>query len=83
MLAALCVACVASVAQACPMCKEAIAADSGGGDLISGYFWSIVFMMSMPFALIGTFGLYAYLQVRKARNAMTDETTSDSPEQPE
>lgn len=65
-------------AQACPMCKEALSSNPNSGDVISGYFWSILFMMSMPFAIIGSFGLYAYLQVRKARLAseITDETQS-------
>lgn len=63
-------------ATACPMCKEALASGSDGGDIISGYFWSILFMMCMPFALIGSFGLYAYLQVRKARNATAQESVN-------
>ncbi len=60
---------VGQSAQACPMCKEALSSGSNSGDVVSGYFWSILFMMSMPFAIIGSFGLYAYLQVRKARQA--------------
>lgn len=60
---------VSQVASACPMCQESLAANKSGGNLINGFFWSIVFMMSMPFALIGSFGLYAWRQVRKARAA--------------
>jgi len=58
----------ATAAQACPMCSQALA-HSQGGDLIAGYFWSIVFMMSMPFLIVSALGLYFYLQVRKARAA--------------
>jgi hypothetical protein len=61
----------AEVASACPSCKEALAASSGGGDLVSGFFWSILFMLSMPFLLLGSFGLYFYYLVRKARLART------------
>ncbi len=56
----------ASPAIACPTCKEAIAT-SEGGDLLSGFFWSIVFMMSMPYAIFGIFGLCVYRSVRKPR----------------
>lgn len=55
-------------ATACPSCKEALASGSGGGDLVSGFFWSILFMLSMPFLLLGSFGLYFYYLVRKARS---------------
>jgi hypothetical protein len=61
--------CGAEVASACPSCKEALAASSGGGDLVSGFFWSILFMLSMPFLLLGSFGLYFYYLLRKARLA--------------
>lgn len=58
----------APLASACPTCREALV-DGHGGDLMSGYFWSIVFMMSMPFLLLGSFALYCYWQIRKARLA--------------
>jgi hypothetical protein len=54
--------------QACPSCKAALASQqANGSDLVSGFFWSILFMMSMPFALVGSFSGYMYWQVRKAR----------------
>nr|AGC72169.1 hypothetical protein [uncultured bacterium A1Q1_fos_962] len=37
--------------------------------MIRGYFWSIIFMMSMPFLIFGSLGAYFYLQVLKARQA--------------
>ena len=59
---------ITSVASACPGCKDAIdEADPTGAQVARGYFWSILFMMSMPFALLGTFGAYCYLEVRRAR----------------
>jgi hypothetical protein len=60
-------------ATACPSCKEALAAGTGGGDLMSGFFWSILFMLSMPFLLLGSFGLYFYYLVRRARTAPAAE----------
>ena len=53
---------------ACPTCKEGLA----GSDPVSqaqarGFFYSILFMMAMPFLLIGTLGGAAYLSIRRAR----------------
>jgi hypothetical protein len=59
----------AETASACPSCKEALSSSTGGGDLVSGFFWSILFMLSMPFLLLSSFGLYFYYLVRKARTA--------------
>ena len=35
--------------------------------MVEGYFWSILFMMSMPFLILGSLGAYFYYQVRQAR----------------
>src|SRR5580698_4139542 len=59
---------LAGTASACPGCKNALLNDTeGGGNLVAGYFWSILFMMSMPFLLVATFGGSMYLSVRRAR----------------
>lgn len=56
------------LAHACPGCKDALAEnDPHHARMVSGYFWSILFMMGMPFALVGTFGAYCYLEVRRRR----------------
>lgn len=68
LLAIAVMAAMAAPVQACPMCSQALA-DGKGGDLIAGFFWSIVFMMSMPFLIVAALALYFYLQVRKARAA--------------
>jgi hypothetical protein len=41
---------------ACPNCKEAVANQEGSdaGRLADGYSYSILFMMAMPFTLLGT-----------------------------
>jgi heme/copper-type cytochrome/quinol oxidase subunit 2 len=66
-LAAVFLTALAQTAAACPSCKEALGNSSGGGDLVSGFFWSILFMLSMPFTLLTLFALYCYWQIRKAR----------------
>ena len=67
---------VGTVAVACPTCKTGLEDGAAGGDLISGYFWSIMFMMGMPFAIVGVFSGYMYREVRKARREnQADETT--------
>ena len=56
--------------QACPNCKDALAANSeGGADLVRGYFYSILFMMGMPFTLLGAFSFSMYRSaVKKAQS---------------
>jgi len=59
---------LASTATACPTCKDGLAEnDAAGRTMAAGYFYSILFMMSMPFVIIGTFGGAAYLSIRRAR----------------
>lgn len=55
----------ASVLHACPTCKEGLNED--GGNLVRGYFWSIMFMMSMPFLILSALSSMFYLDVRRAR----------------
>ncbi|AGA30960.1 hypothetical protein [Singulisphaera acidiphila] len=41
--------------SACPNCKEAVAAQpSEVANMKNGYNWSVLFMMGMPFTLLGT-----------------------------
>jgi hypothetical protein len=60
--------CAAGIANACPTCKDAVAAnDPEHAGIVKGYFYSILFMMGMPYALITCFGLYMWRQVKLAR----------------
>jgi hypothetical protein len=60
---------------ACPTCKDGIAeSDPASQALAAGYFYSILFMMAMPFLIIGTFGGAAYLSIRRARERQPDAT---------
>ncbi|UUO08060.1 hypothetical protein M4951_07015 [Blastopirellula sp. J2-11] len=48
-----------SIAQACPTCK------SGFGErYVNAYGWSIIFMMAMPFTLVGAFAAYVFWSIR-------------------
>ena len=51
--------------QACPTCKESLSENNK--EMIQGYFWSIMFMMAMPFSILTGIGTYFYLLVRKNR----------------
>ncbi len=65
----LCLVALTPTAHACPFCRAGLADDAAGGDLVSGYFWSILFMLGMPPLIFGGLSLMFYLQVRNARAA--------------
>ncbi|MHC5541994.1 hypothetical protein ACYOEI_27555 [Singulisphaera rosea] len=49
------VAALSQVASACPNCKEAVAAQpSEVAGMQAGYNWSVLFMIAVPFTLMGT-----------------------------
>lgn len=61
---------LASVAAACPTCKDGLAQNDPQGQAIAaGYYYSILFMMSMPYLVLGTFASVAYYTIRRARHA--------------
>jgi len=64
---------------ACPTCKDGLAeSDPVSQAQARGFFYSILFMMAMPFVIIGTFGGAAYWSIRKARESQVDQTESES-----
>src|SRR5262245_32889636 len=63
---------------ACPNCQESLATGPNAFNLVRGFFWSIVFMMSMPFMILGGLCSYFYWEVRKARARTTQQTESPS-----
>jgi hypothetical protein len=66
-------ACVAAlllsgdVALACPTCKDNMAHDPASANLVRGYAYSIMFLLSMPPLIFGSLCAYFYWEVRKAR----------------
>ncbi len=68
----------AEFADACPGCKDALSEnDPQHARMVRGYFWSILFMMAMPFTIAGTFGTFFYLEVRRKRSADRAEESFD------
>lgn len=62
---------VAEHAPACPNCKEAVAAQPDEvGDVKNGYSYSVLFMMAMPFSLLG---LGSFMVVRAAKRGVLPE----------
>lgn len=62
---------VVDSAQACPTCKESLSENNK--ELVQGYFWSIMFMMAMPFSILTGIGTYFYVLIRKSKK--NDEKT--------
>jgi hypothetical protein len=64
---------------ACPSCKAALASSEGQGNWVGGFFWSILFMLSMPIAIVTAWGVSVYRMVRKARRESPAERLPDAP----
>lgn len=62
---------LAGAAAACPTCKESLAHDPAAANLVRGYAYSILFMLSMPPLILGTLCVYFYWEIRKARAKQT------------
>ena len=75
------IALTASVASACPGCKDALAEnDPEKNSLVKGYMYSILFMLAMPAAILGGFSAYMYRLVRRARSErIAGENTDATP----
>jgi hypothetical protein len=56
-----------AVASACPTCKDNMAHDPASANLVRGYAYSIMFMLSMPPLIFGSLCAYFYWEVRKAK----------------
>jgi hypothetical protein len=53
---------------ACPNCKEAVSASEGEvSSMSSGYNWSVLFMLAVPFSLLGTGALAVQRAVKRGR----------------
>jgi heme/copper-type cytochrome/quinol oxidase subunit 2 len=68
LLALVCVCCPVRTVLACPTCSEAAAAnDPEHEHMVKGYFYSILFMMGVPYTVFSGFCAYMYWEVKKAR----------------
>ena len=63
--------CVCTDVMACPTCKAAVANGHDGVGL--GYYWSILFMISMPFLLFGGWALFIYRAFRQNQKQFGDQ----------
>lgn len=61
------VLCLSDAALACPTCKDGMTHDPHTASMIQGYFFSILFMMSMPFLILFGLGAYFFWVIRRAR----------------
>lgn len=59
--------CLQTFAMACPTCAEGMNNDPNHATLVRGYFWSIIFMMSMPFVIFTALCSYFYYEIRRGR----------------
>ena len=67
---------VAGLASACPTCKDGL--EQGQSNQVQAYFWSILFMMSMPFVIFTSMSAYFYYEVCRARALKAAEATATS-----
>jgi hypothetical protein len=65
------VAMLAGPLLACPTCKDQLAHDPASANLARGFYYSILFMLSMPPLILGSLAAYFYWEVRKARARQT------------
>ena len=64
-----------SLAVACPNCGDAMASDPVQAGLVRGIFWSILFLLSMPFLIFAGISGYFYWLVRNARRPVLAEAS--------
>jgi heme/copper-type cytochrome/quinol oxidase subunit 2 len=64
---------VADFAAACPTCKDNLAHDPASANLARGIYYSILFMISMPFLIFGSLCAYFYWEVCRARKRQAAE----------
>lgn len=69
---------VASFAGACPTCKDNLAHDPASANLARGLYYSILFMVSMPFLIFGTLCTYFYWEVCRARKRQSAHQSPDA-----
>lgn len=63
------------VAAACPTCTEGLAQnDPQHQSVAAGFYYSILFMMSMPYLILGSFGYLAFVSIRRAKAAQSEGT---------
>ena len=68
MLVVLVAVVITAEAMGCPNCKDGVnTADPQGLNVARGYFYSILFMLAMPFTLAGSFAAYVWREMRRQK----------------
>jgi hypothetical protein len=65
-----------ALAQGCAMCKTALEGDPAAGAINA----SILFLMSMPYAIVGTVGAWIYLATRRPRAGAPESASAWRPD---
>ena len=66
---------LAADAFGCPNCKDAmVTGDAEASNVARGYFYSILIMLAMPFALVSSFGAYVWREMRLQKRNQTGAT---------
>ena len=63
----------------CAMCKQALTKSEEGQRLVSGMNAGILFLLAVPFALVGTFGLLIYRAHRRQSVRQAPPPTDNLP----
>ena len=66
-----------AIASACPTCKDNMAHDPASANLVRGYAYSILFMLSMPPLIFCGLSAYFYWEVRKAKARAAAKTVAE------
>jgi hypothetical protein len=70
---------LSSVVSACPTCRDDLAQNPATANLARGFYYSILFMVSMPFVIFGSLSAYFYYEVRKAKARQAAEQALAGP----
>ena len=73
------------LAAACPLCADNLANDAYGRNptaLGRGFFWSIIFMMALPFVTVGAVAARILIARRRQRARARSEAGPDFASQP-
>lgn len=69
---------LAGASAACPTCKDSLAHDPAASNLARGVYYSILFMLTMPYLIFGSLCAYFYWEVCRARKRQAAEKSTQS-----
>lgn len=70
-----------AVGRACPSCQAALAAhDPESANMVRGYYYSILFMIGMPFTMLSVFSVSMYRAVKRVERERQELDSTASTE---